>query len=81
MVPLKAPTAWPEGVSARFLTLAGELLGDADVTVDVSVDDIQANARCTACGSSSAAYGYRDTVREWAQEHAARCRALPRPTA
>ncbi len=81
MVPLQAPTAWPAGVTARFLTLAGELLGDADVTVDVSVDDIQATARCTACGSTSAAYGYTSTVLEWAQEHAARCRALPRPTA
>ncbi|MEW2114560.1 hypothetical protein AB0945_05100 [Streptomyces sp. NPDC005474] len=80
MVPLKAPTAWPEGVTARFLTLAGELLGDADVTVDVSIDGMWADARCTACGSSQAKPGYTDTIREWAQEHAARCRALPRPT-
>ncbi|WP_330290537.1 hypothetical protein [Streptomyces sp. NBC_00576] len=81
MVPLKAPTAWPAGVTARFLTLAGELLADADVTVDVSVDDIQANARCTACGAKSASYGYSDTARQWAQTHAAHCRALPRPAA
>ncbi|WP_105970374.1 hypothetical protein [Streptomyces geranii] len=80
MVPLQTPTAWPPGVTARFLTLAGELLGDADVTVDVSVDDIQATARCTACGSTHARYGHADPVREWAQEHAAKCRALPRPT-
>ncbi|WP_405536391.1 hypothetical protein OG787_24525 [Streptomyces sp. NBC_00075] len=78
---LKAPTAWPQGVTARLLTYAGELLGDADVTVDVSADDIHANARCTACGSKSTRYGYASDVLEWAQEHATKCRALPRPTA
>jgi len=60
----------------RFPTLFGS-------TVDVTparVAPARFVAICRACDADSPA-GYRATVNEWAQEHSAKCRALPRPTA
>ncbi|SFK73986.1 hypothetical protein [Streptomyces pini] len=108
-----APAAvWPEGVIARYLTVAG-------ATVDLTYTDEEApgipvhqgkawaatklmvtitvTARCTGegCraetterGDTEAPWGGRPletgpgiTVTRWAQSHAERCRAIPRPTA
>jgi len=69
-------TAWPEGVLYRFPTLFGS-------TVDVTAAGVTPNwvvATCRACDADSLA-GWRGKVNEWAQEHSAKCRALPRPTA
>lgn len=58
------PTAWPEGVVARYLTDAGKALGDPALTVDitmasvehpageVTVIDVTFTARCHGCGEA-----------------------------
>jgi hypothetical protein len=87
--------AWPEGVIARYLTVAG-------ATVDLTYNDVTANI-LAVCGGELCHWSdhtntegrYDDTpvkeqerFNEWlpiakrhAQEHAEKCRALPRPTA
>lgn len=77
--------AWPEGVIARYFTLAAEVLGDLSITVDVTnsegISGDTATATCTACGTfykNSRCYT-ASTVLPWAQEHAEKCRAMPRP--
>lgn len=73
-------SAWPEGVIARYLTVA-------QATVDIRHDSGVriTRALCTGCGSSEAedyadGPGWADhAVRKWAQKHAESCRALPRP--
>ena len=78
----QAPALWPEGVIDRYVTYAAELLQDANVTVDVSTEDLRTTGRCRGCGTSWGNYScYEHTVKKWAQEHAEKCRALPRPTA
>lgn len=93
--------AWPEGVVARYLTVAGSALGREDLAVDVEIlttvddgDPYAARATCRGCPAwkdeDYALYrNYRDEAararaaegdaRSWAQEHAERCRAMPRP--
>jgi hypothetical protein len=65
--------AWPEGVIARYLTVAG-------ATVDIregSYDATDQTGTCTGCGTS---YTRGPALtREWAQVHAEKCRALSRP--
>lgn len=69
-----APPAWPEGVIARYLTVAG-----ATVDLTRGVKDHIAY-RCTGCGYGSSAFGnFECNVREYAQSHAEVCRALPKP--
>jgi hypothetical protein len=96
------PTTWPEGVIARYLTVAGSALGREDLSVDVRHDtfylsDIEPNVTVARCGGCDAyrteewkAHAHRVSngsseadaeAREWAQSHAEKCRALPRPTA
>ncbi|MDC0768381.1 hypothetical protein [Streptomyces sp. HD] len=79
---MRATIAWPEGVIARYLTHAAELLHDAELTVDVTYGDAKSTATCRGCGDcwSNDSY-YTNTVKNWAQQHAEKCRALPRPTA
>lgn len=77
-------TNWPAGVIVRHLTKAAEILGE-DITVDVATtdDDGRATATCRGCGSerfNEAIYA-SVTVLPWAIDHAATCRAMPRPTA
>ncbi|GFH36613.1 hypothetical protein [Streptomyces pacificus] len=74
-------TAWPEGVTARYLTIAG-------ATVDITGDDYgthRPNARCGGCPQTFATHSHCITslamAHRWAQEHSEKCRALPRPTA
>ena len=72
---------WPEGVIARYLTVA-------EATVDITCNG-NPHWSCTACpGTSRGAYtgpfGYPftiDEIHEQAQAHAEKCRAMPKPTA
>ncbi|NUL05349.1 hypothetical protein HRW07_19350 [Streptomyces lunaelactis] len=78
--------AWPEGVIARYLAVAG-------ATVDVYDNGTELRAICTGCPAAEDVHRVaeitEDWVRrrvviktqEWAQTHAATCRAMPRPTA
>ena len=97
--PTQQPTPptepWPDGVIARYLTVAG-------ATVDISHDmhllaDTEPNLSIARCGGAGCEashhelwtnYGYREDngskgadkeVGKWAQAHASECRALPRP--
>lgn len=65
------PTPWPEGVIARYLTVAG-------ATVDIRGGGDHASMTCLGCDEGYASFGERRT-RELAQGHAEKCRALPRP--
>lgn len=69
-------TPWPEGVIARYLTVAG-------ATVDVT-DTERPDAQCGGCPQTFVEHSRYistdlDTVHCWAQKHAETCRALPRP--
>lgn len=82
------PAAWPEGVIARYLTVGG-------ATVDVRHDYTSTcDLTCGGCTEVERAHGYTglrnptveqqdhaaiSEARQWAQEHAERCRAMPRP--
>ncbi|KAF0646728.1 hypothetical protein [Streptomyces fradiae] len=93
-------TAWPKGVIARYLTVAGAALGRDDLTVDVETlttvdydDPYATRSTCRACATrderdydlyrnyrgDARARASQDDARSWAQAHAERCRALPRP--
>ncbi|MFF9631757.1 hypothetical protein [Streptomyces fradiae] len=93
-------TAWPKGVIARYLTVAGAALGRDDLTVDVETlttvdydDPYATRSTCRACATrderdydlyrnyrgDARARASQDEARSWAQAHAERCRALPRP--
>jgi hypothetical protein len=86
-------THWPEGVVARYLTDAGKALADPTATVDLIEKDDRIVARCMVCPDTEADFhfdpmctGARATgwatkqAADWAQSHAEKCRALPRPT-
>ncbi|MFF1348485.1 hypothetical protein ACFVZJ_21320 [Streptomyces sp. NPDC058322] len=80
-------TAWPEGVVARYLTDAGKALTDPTITVDLSEDPDNNGVTgiCHGCETTFKDSNYicrdRATGRCWAQEHAEKCRAMPKPTA
>ncbi|WP_369169205.1 hypothetical protein AB5J49_15420 [Streptomyces sp. R28] len=79
---MRATTDWPEGVIARYLTHAAELLHDPDLTVDVAKGTEESTATCRGCGIRWRKWAYETgAVKQWAQQHAEKCRALPRPTA
>lgn len=64
---------WPVGVIGRYLTIVG-----ATVDVKRAADGEGATSKCTGCGE----YEFPNTpsyIREQAQAHAERCRALPVP--
>ncbi|MFD1832424.1 hypothetical protein ACFSJS_22650 [Streptomyces desertarenae] len=77
-------TAWPEGVIARYLTVAGAALGRDDIAVDVSDKGEETYWRygvtCSGCSMTDET-SERDRADHSAQAHAERCRAVPRPTA
>jgi hypothetical protein len=73
MQPSPDATPWPEGVIARYLTVAG-------ATVDIRGGGDHASMTCLGCDEGYASFGERRT-RELAQGHAEKCRALPRPEA
>ncbi|MEU6534215.1 hypothetical protein ABZ869_34080 [Streptomyces sp. NPDC046928] len=93
-------TAWPKGVIARYLTVAGTALAREDLAVDVETlttvdydDPYATRSTCRACATrderdydlyrnyrgDARARASQDDARSWAQAHAERCRALPRP--
>lgn len=74
------PTAWPTGVIARYLTLAGAALADPNATVDVTGPDDGYIYQCRGCGTCRHSSTESHTRIE-ADRHAANCRALPRPEA
>jgi hypothetical protein len=74
---------WPEGVIARYLTVGG-------ATVDASEQPGYSSlAVCTGCVWEAWSHFVEDAdgggqsptlkVREWAQAHAEKCRAMPKP--
>ncbi|SFD13860.1 hypothetical protein [Streptomyces aidingensis] len=65
--PAPATEPWPNGVIARYLTLAS-------ATVDIHDNE---TAACTGCGNDLT-LGAESALRAWAQTHAEKCRALPR---
>ncbi|WFB09537.1 hypothetical protein LRS74_22660 [Streptomyces sp. LX-29] len=77
---MTAQTNWPTGVIARYLNLAG-------ATIDVQpAPESNANghrAECTGCPPGATGISTPSLTRAtaWAQEHAERCRAIPRPAA
>lgn len=80
-------TTWPENVMDRYLTVAGQALTDPSITVDVTLrsdeDGWDIQGLCRACHATFADSRYisgsHDSARHWAQEHAEKCRALPKP--
>ncbi|MEU7201423.1 hypothetical protein [Streptomyces sp. NPDC045470] len=83
--PALLAAGWPEGVFARYLTVAG-------ATVDLikrydawSVPDpVDVLGRCSGCWrdvihAADPTDDFERESRAWAQEHAEKCRALPRP--
>ncbi|MDT0381407.1 hypothetical protein RM572_21855 [Streptomyces sp. DSM 42041] len=67
-------TAWPKGVVARYLTVAG-------ATVDVTGSGHRTRYRCTGCPEGIGAVWAESSAHKHAQSHAEKCRALPKPTA
>lgn len=70
-------TAWPEGVIARYLTVAG-------ATVDITSapdagSDYNCGLHCRGCGYRDGHHNTRDYADSWAQSHAETCRAMPNP--
>lgn len=66
---------WPPGVIARYLTVGG-------ATVDLtSAGEDRAYRICNGCGDGKGIWWHEKTTREYAQKHAEKCRALPKPTA
>jgi hypothetical protein len=76
---------WPEGVVGRYVTVGGG-------TVDLIEQAISVLAKCTACPDAEwtshddptlvdRPNRSRSTERagDWAQDHAATCRAMPKP--
>ncbi|MFC9973505.1 hypothetical protein ACFVH6_21685 [Spirillospora sp. NPDC127200] len=86
--------AWPTGVTARYLTVGGGLV---DITVEeagprgaamrslCSGCETEEWSRSTIGGDGPALSAHRESAlraaRAWAQAHAERCRAMPRPEA
>ncbi|WP_326768836.1 hypothetical protein OG978_33710 [Streptomyces sp. NBC_01591] len=87
-------TTWPEAVIARYLTVGGATVDLTHDTLYLS--DTEPNVSVARCGGCAAfrnvEWGARtdrysngsnwadSDARTWAQEHAEKCRALPKPT-
>lgn len=101
--PSPAAQPWPEGVIARYLTVAGATVdlthGNRSYPTDDGIGENRnhTTATCTGCPATEefshwrtvrGTYSSWDTrdaaaadqdAREWAQSHAAECRAMSRP--
>lgn len=73
--PRQAP--WPDGVIARYLTVAGATVDLVDRTEE---SYWRYNTACGGCPHKDSFLSVEPARRD-AQTHAERCRALPRPTA
>lgn len=78
-----AADSWPEGIVARYLSVGG-------ATVDISFAESSTlkgacEADCLGCGASdwigiwNQPSNNEDECRTWAQQHAEKCRAMPKP--
>ncbi|MEU2606850.1 hypothetical protein [Streptomyces albus] len=90
---MSTQTTWPEGVIARYLTVAGVVAPNATVDVEtlttVGGDAYSTRGTCAGCGAvdyfdyslyrAAREWESQSDARAWAQAHAERCRALPRP--
>jgi hypothetical protein len=85
-------TAWPEGVIARYLTVGGGIVEvETQFAPGLTAEPIATLTYCTSCPASDEfdhfiqgewREAWADTrARQWAQAHAEKCRAMPRPTA
>ncbi|UZJ31005.1 hypothetical protein [Streptomyces endophytica] len=72
-------TTWAEGTTARYLTLAAEILRDPTLTVDVTERDWVYAYTCRGCGDQASGY-LKKVIHRGAQQHAEKCRAMPRPS-
>ncbi|WP_328903264.1 hypothetical protein OHR86_28085 [Streptomyces sp. NBC_00441] len=70
---MNTTTAWPEGVTARYLTVGG-------ATVDITGGGDSTGYRCTGCPYRSGPYWTEQLAHEQAQSHAEKCRAMPKPS-
>jgi hypothetical protein len=90
----QTPTAWPKGVIARYLTVGGQALADPNATVDITHDSDTTVTWCRGCKAGRDFYwatyegrydngcdGADSAARTWAQAHAEKCRAMPKPSA
>jgi hypothetical protein len=68
--------AWPEGVIARYLTVAGATVDTTDNGEDTYW---RYDNACTGCTHKDG-FLREDAARRDAQRHAEKCRALHRPT-
>ncbi|WP_225840291.1 hypothetical protein [Streptomyces sp. NK08204] len=66
---------WPDGVIARYLTVAGATF---DLKQDETSRGYADSGDCNGCGHHIG-WTRVDIARQEAQSHAERCRALPRP--
>ncbi|MGW7020852.1 hypothetical protein ACWGGS_16100 [Streptomyces decoyicus] len=69
--------AWPEGVIARYLNLGS---GTVDIADKGEESYWRYAAACTGCPATDET-DVEDFARNWAQSHAEKCRAMPRPAA
>ncbi|MEJ8671894.1 hypothetical protein WKI71_36680 [Streptomyces sp. MS1.AVA.1] len=68
-------TPWPEGVVARYLTVAGATVDIVDKGID---ERWRYDTACTGCPHKDMSV-VEEYARRDAQRHASVCRALPRP--
>ncbi|WFB08369.1 hypothetical protein LRS74_15900 [Streptomyces sp. LX-29] len=76
---MTAQTNWPAGVIARYRNLSG---ATADVRLTPEPGSGERHVtECTGCPPGATGIVTLSLTRatEWAQEHAERCRAIPRP--
>ncbi|MFF3547073.1 hypothetical protein ACFYXD_35210 [Streptomyces platensis] len=90
--------AWPEGVIARYITVAGVAIADPELAVEITYTSHSGwlTATCRGCeqDEDTETHGRLDdppeleaerveealpAARTWAQSHAEKCRAMPRP--
>lgn len=66
---------WPEGVITRYLTVGGALVNVWEASKRGPEQGI-----CSGCKASTRDGGLNSSLpKVWAQEHAERCRAIPKP--
>jgi|1185.fasta_scaffold01178_4 hypothetical protein len=69
-------TAWPEGVTARYLTVGGATV---DLRPQPKNEAAHTYGDCTGC-EHHIDWTLTEYARERAQSHAEKCRAMPRPS-
>lgn len=79
--PTNETAAFPEGVTDRYLTVGG-----ATVDITQADDGLNLYVHCNGCDAehetrSIRTYHAKAKANTWAQDHADRCRAMPKPVA